>query len=102
MSMHFTVWPEGRPSEAMRFTSWWRMQIAFTKAYYASLLRPSTARRMRVATCPQGFADAHVVEAFLEDQKAIAPRDGWPRPRLDANGERRPVGDVVVRTHAVV
>lgn len=99
---HFVLWPEGAPAEALRFTSWWRMQIAFTRLHLINLLALSKARRLRLATCMEGFADPSIVEASLEERKAIPPRAGWPRPLPPTPQPDAPRGDVHVRTYSVV
>lgn len=101
--MHWTIWPEGLPDLSRRFTSWWRMQARFSAMHLSQLLRPASARRLRVASCREGFADPHRVEDALKARGAIPPPGGWHEGRLAAAPSAdAPKGDVLIRTHSVV
>jgi hypothetical protein len=96
---HHVLWPEGQPELATSTTSWWRASLRLARMQIAQLVRPHDARRIRQAISIGEPVLPGPAEARIELCGAIPPRQGWPRPRMDASN----IGaDARIITHAVI
>jgi hypothetical protein len=97
------LWPEGRPDEAARTSSWWKANLLLLRMQVAYLFPLTKARRIRHATSTDGYVDPVEAETALQAAGAIPPPGGWPEPAPASKPEgERPTGTVQVTTHSVI